>query len=187
MKQSAASATAARLVWRALTPEDIGSVVEVEKTAHAHPWKARHFEDSIAAGYWCQLLALRKAPGVDPPGWVHHPSTCDGHWLLGYLVAMPGVEEAHLLNLTVAPAHRRCGWGRWMMNALHHWARAQQARCLWLEVRASNRAARGLYEQLGWQVVGVRRGYYPDTAQAREDAVVMRLTLTSTPRPEGAP
>lgn len=166
-----------RGIWRAMAAADIPAVTAVEKTAHAHPWKARHFEDSIAAGHWCRVLALRPAPGIDPPVWAHAPITAGGDWLLGYLIAMPGVDEAHLLNVTVAPAHRRAGWGRWMMAALADWATTQGAACLWLEVRASNAAARALYAAQGWRSVGVRRGYYPDTAQQREDAIVMRLDL----------
>lgn len=177
---------AQRRVWRAITPADIPVIVEVEKTAHAHPWKARHFEDSIAAGHWCRVLALRQAPEADPPAWAHAPTTGEGDWLLGYLIAMPGVDEAHLLNVTVAPAHRRAGWGRWMLDALADWATTQGAASLWLEVRASNAAARALYDAQGWTAVGVRRGYYPDTAQQREDAVVMRLDLPAPPSPETA-
>ncbi|MGQ9725176.1 MAG: GNAT family N-acetyltransferase, partial [Tepidimonas sp.] len=166
-----------RAVWRSMAAADIPAVITVEKAAHAHPWKARHFEDSIAAGHWCRVLALRPAPGIDPPAWVHAPITTGGDWLLGYLIAMPGVDEAHLLNITVAPVHRRAGWGRWMMAALADWATTRGAACLWLEVRASNAAARALYAALGWRPVGVRRGYYPGTAQQREDAIVMRLDL----------
>lgn len=176
----------ARRVWRAMTAADVPTIADVEKTAHAHPWKARHFDDSLAAGHWCRVLALRPDPGTDPPGWVHAPTTAEGEWLLGYLVAMPGVEEAHLLNITVAPAHRRAGWGRWMLDALAAWATAHGARCLWLEVRASNTTARALYAAHGWQAVGLRRGYYPDTATRREDAVVMRLDLPAPTHRETA-
>ncbi|TSE33092.1 ribosomal protein S18-alanine N-acetyltransferase [Tepidimonas charontis] len=162
-----------------MTPADIPAVVEVEKISHAHPWTARHFGDSMAAGYWCQLLALRPAPGGDPPAWLHSPTTPQGDWLVGYVVAMPGVEEAHLLNLTVAPAHRRAGWGRWLLQALNDWAAAQCAATLWLEVRASNHAARQLYTGAGWRDVGVRRGYYPDSAIRREDAIVMQCAVSA--------
>lgn len=168
---------AARLRWRALTHTDVAAVAEVAKTAHAHPWRARHFDDSLAAGYWMRLLALQPAPGADPPHWVHSPTTPERHWLLGYLVAMPGVDEGHLLDITVAPTHQRQGWGRWLLQALAHWGRAQRYTQLWLEVRRSNTPARALYQRCGWVEVGVRKNYYPDTAQRREDAIVMRLDL----------
>lgn len=179
-------ADAARIVWRPLVAADIPGVVEVEKTAHAHPWKARHFDDSLAAGHWARLLALSPRADGDPSHWAHAPTTRDGHWLLGYLIAMPGVDEVHLLNVTVAPAHRRAGWGRWMLRALVDWAATQAATCLWLEVRDSNTAARTLYRSEGWVEVGRRRGYYPHTAQQREDAIVMRQDVPTPPPAEAA-
>jgi ribosomal-protein-alanine N-acetyltransferase len=175
---------AERAVWRAMTLADIPLLAEVAKTAHAHPWRVRHFEDSLAADHWCRVLTLPPDPTTDPPQWVHAPRTPQGHWLLGSLVAMRGVDEAHLLDITVAPAHQRQGWGRWMLQALIGWAREQGAACVWLEVRASNTPARTLYTAMGWQAVGVRRGYYPDGAHRREDAIVMRLDLLPPPPTE---
>lgn len=168
---------ATRLVWRPIDEGDLAVLAEVAKTAHAHPWTLRHFADSLTAGHWARLLALQPCPDADPPHWVHAPQTGDGHWLLGFLVAMPGVDEGHLLDLTVTPLHQRQGWGRWMLQALRDWGLAQGYGRLWLEVRRSNTRARTLYERCGWRTVGVRKGYYPDTAHQREDALVMRLDL----------
>lgn len=172
-----AAVDAARIVWRAMTAADAPTAAEVAKTAHAHPWTVQQFADSIAAGHWCQVLALQPDCARDARHWAHAPRTAEGLWWLGHLVAMAGVQEVHLLDLTVAPTHQRAGWGRWMLRALHARAQAQGAACLWLEVRASNAAARALYAAEGWQTVGVRRGYYPDSHNRREDAIVMRRTL----------
>ena len=54
---------------------------------------------------------------------------------------MKGVDEVHLLNITVAPALQRQGWAPLMLEALDGWSRAQGAQWLWLEVRASNERA----------------------------------------------
>ena len=51
---------------------------------------------------------------------------------------MKGVDEVHLLNITVAPAFQRQGWAPLMLEALAGWSRGQDAQWLWLEVRASN-------------------------------------------------
>ena len=51
---------------------------------------------------------------------------------------MKGVDEVHLLNITVAPDYQGQGWGRVMLDALALWARGQGAQWLWLEVRTSN-------------------------------------------------
>lgn len=144
---------------------DLDAVHEIEKQAHAHPWSRLHFANSIAAGHAAVLLLGEDAPGGG-----------DGA-PLGYMVAMPGFEEVHLLNITVAPAHRRQGWARLLLDALALWSRGQGAHCLWLEVRQSNAPARRLYERHGFAQVGVRKGYYPVSSHQREDAIVMKLAL----------
>jgi len=164
----------------ALRPMDesvLALVASVEQTAHPHPWNERHFRDSIASGYWAQLLVTEPQPD-DPPAWADAPRLSDGWLLLGYLVAMPGVNETHLLDITTVPLHQRQGCARLLLGALTAWSRLQQAEWLWLEVRASNQAARALYESLGFRQVGRRRDYYPDQGTRREDAIVMSLALT---------
>lgn len=145
---------------RAMTVADLDRVMGVEAQAYGHPWSRGNFTDSLAAGYLAEVLG---AP--------------DGQALLGYFVAMPGVEELHLLNLTVAPAHQRQGWGRWMLRALAGRARARGLGAIWLEVRAGNERALSLYRAAGFTVRGTRRGYYPASASRREDAIVMGLEL----------
>ena len=136
----------------------LDAVLAIERQAYSHPWSQRNFADTLAAGHQAQCLL-------------------GGDELIGYFVAMQGVDEVHLLNLTVAPAHQRLGWARVMLDALAIWARGQGAGWLWLEVRASNERAQHVYAQRGFARVGRRKAYYPDSAQAREDAVVMSLRL----------
>lgn len=148
--------------FEAMTPAWLEAVVRVEKTAYDHPWTTGNFTDSLNAGYQAQLLT-----GGNPP---------DAE-LLGYFVAMKGVDEVHLLNITVAPEHQRQGWARIMLDALAIWSRAQGAQWLWLEVRVSNTRAKAIYERYGFRHVGTRRNYYPASASVREDAVVMSYAL----------
>jgi [ribosomal protein S18]-alanine N-acetyltransferase len=141
-----------------LTEERLDEVVAVERTAYDHPWTRGNFIDSLRSGYQAQVLG---ADGV----------------LLGYFVAMKGVDEVHLLNLTVAPEHQRQGWGRVLLDALALWARSQGAQWLWLEVRISNARAQRMYERHGYRRVGERKNYYPAAHGERENAVVMSLKL----------
>jgi ribosomal-protein-alanine N-acetyltransferase len=90
---------------------------------------------------------------------------------------MTGVGEMHLLNITVAPAARRCGHARRMLVDLVRLCRLRQASRLWLEVRESNADAREVYRRLGFAQVGRRKGYYPAPEGQREDAVVMSLDV----------
>ena len=80
-----------------LTLSRLADVVHVEKLAYAHPWNEANFRDAIQAGYQAQML------------------TAAGE-VLGYFVAMKGVDEVHLLNITVAPQYQGQGWARLMLE-----------------------------------------------------------------------
>jgi ribosomal-protein-alanine N-acetyltransferase len=90
---------------------------------------------------------------------------------------MKGVDEVHLLNITVAPGEQGRGWGRLMLDALAVWSRSQGAQWLWLEVRTGNTRAQRIYDRHGFRRVGERKNYYPAQAGGREDAIVMSLRL----------
>lgn len=144
--------------FEALTPEYLDAVLRVEQQSYAHPWLRSNFDDSLKAGYQAQLLMADAT-------------------LLGYFVAMKGVDEVHLLNITVAPDYQRQGWAQVMLDALALWARGQGAEWLWLEVRAGNVRAIEVYEAHGYRRVGQRKNYYPSGHGQREDALVMSLRL----------
>ena len=168
----ALEATGRRVCFAPMLQDDLDAVCEVEKSAYAHPWSRKHFADSLASGYPAILLLGEAAERE-----LVWPQRADGQVLLGYVVAMPGVEEVHLLNITVSPKHQRQGWARCLLDGLVLWSRGQRAEWLWLEVRAGNAPARGLYDSYGFQAVGVRKRYYPAGQFGREDAVVMSLGL----------
>lgn len=145
--------------WRrAMTLPDLDAVLAIEFRAYGWPWSRGNFIDSLAAGHMAEVLEDHDA-GV-----------------LGYFVAMKGVGELHLLNITVAPEWQGQGHGSALLDALAALGRNQDLAELWLEVRESNRRARALYARRGFAEIGRRRAYYP-TAGRREDAVVMRLAL----------
>jgi [ribosomal protein S18]-alanine N-acetyltransferase len=149
-------------VLQAMRADDLQAVVAVEQTAYSHPWTQGHFRDALASGYWAQCLRLQDE-------------------LLGYVVAMEGVQEAHLLNITVTPKRQGQGWAHMMLDALCLWARRQGAEWLWLEVRESNQRALQVYARYGFHRVGLRKDYYPADRQQREHAVVMSLNLKLQP------
>jgi len=163
-----------RVCFQPMTETDLDAVCEVDKASYTHAWSRRHFGDSLAAGYHALLLL-----GEAGPGEVVWPLRADGRVLMGYLVAMPGVGEAHLLNITVAPPHQRQGWARCLLDVLVCWCRERGFETLWLEVRASNAPAQALYARYGFHTVGQRRAYYPAGHSEREDAIVMSLPLST--------
>lgn len=153
-------------LWRAMLPTDVDAVHTLDARAYPHPWSRANFADAIASGYVCACLCA-----------------ADGT-LMGHVVVMRGVDEMHLLNITVAPEHQGRGLGAAMLRDVMAWSQAEGAEALWLEVRQSNERARRLYVRGGFEAVGQRKGYYPD-GRGREDAVVMRLALPA-PRLGGA-
>ena len=132
-------------------------VIEIENLAYPHPWTLGNFRDSIHAGHHCVLC-------------------CYGDVIIGYGVVMMAADEAHLLNLTIASEWQGKGHGRALLLHFLSIAITQFARTFLLEVRPTNLAAQRLYADLGFQTIGVRRGYYP-AQMGREDAIVMELKL----------
>ncbi len=144
--------------FQTLSIADLPDVLRIERAAYAHPWSDANFRDALIAGYQAQMVV---AEGI----------------VLGYFIAMRGVDEVHLLNITVAPEYQRQGWARLMLEALVLWARGQGAQWLWLEVRIGNTRAMQVYQDQGFRRVGHRKAYYPAHDGSREDAIVMSLKL----------
>lgn len=144
--------------FRRMLPADLGAVGDIERAVYTHPWTPGNFSDSLAAGYDCWVMEC-------------------GGGLAGYGVLMLAAEEAHLLNLSIALPLQRRGLGSALLQFACGLARAGGARTLFLEVRASNAAARALYARHGFAEIGARRGYYPDHG-GREDAVTMAKALS---------
>ena len=93
---------------------------------------------------------------------------------LAFLLAWSVADEVHLLDMATHPEHRRQGHSRALLRALLEFARLEHKRLVLLEVRQTNAPAIALYQSVGFQTTGVRRGYYSDTA---EDALDMRITF----------
>jgi ribosomal-protein-alanine N-acetyltransferase len=100
-----------------------------------------------------------------------------GGELRAYGILSVAAGEAHILNVCVAPAFRRRGYGLVILHGLIDIARRSQVRRIFLEVRPSNLAATSMYKGLGFTTVGRRRDYYKAPNNTREDALVLALTL----------
>jgi ribosomal-protein-alanine N-acetyltransferase len=99
----------------------------------------------------------------------------------GMILVRVAADEAEILTLAVAPEARRAGLGRALLDAACAAARQGGATRLFLEVAATNAAARGLYGAAGFRQIGLRRRYYADGT----DALMMSLALTSGAAQDG--
>jgi ribosomal-protein-alanine N-acetyltransferase len=143
--------------FRPMARQDLDSLVRIERAAYPYPWTLGNFRDCLDAGYSCWVAEI------------------DGQ-LAGYWIMMLAVGEGHILNCCVAPDWQGRGFGRHLVEHLMDTARDHGAEFLFLEVRPSNTVAVGLYRRLGFETIGVRKGYYP-ADQGQEDALVMRRDL----------
>jgi ribosomal-protein-alanine N-acetyltransferase len=120
--------------------------------------------DSLNAGHWAYTLRVLGAEDA--------PDT-----LVGYCVMMTGVDEISLLNIAIDPSQQRQGWAKKMLLVMEDQALAKNLSKIFLEVRASNAPAIGLYQRMNYQQVGSRKAYYPMHEGQREDALVMMKEL----------
>ncbi|MBV1877955.1 MAG: ribosomal protein S18-alanine N-acetyltransferase [Pseudomonadales bacterium] len=132
--------------------KDLDAVMLTENRAYSHPWARGIFADCIKSGNECWILLV------------------DGE-VLGHGVVSIGAQESHLLNVCVHPRLQGQGYGRRLVDFMLERARHHRVCSIFLEVRASNIAAYNLYESLGFNEIGLRKGYYP-AESGREDAIV---------------
>ncbi len=140
-------------------PDDLPTVLAVERAAYPTPWSEGIFRDCLRVGYCCLVAE-------------------DDSELIGHVIMMVAAGECHVLNVCVHPRRQGRGLGRRLLRRVLALARRRDADTAFLEVRASNAAAIGLYASEGFNEIGRRRGYYPAVdGDGREDAVVMALAL----------
>ncbi len=151
--------TLPEIVIRPMTEHDVADVVVIERAAYQFPWSEGIFRDCLRVGYVCRVVSA-------------------GDTLMGYGVMSVGAGEAHILNLCIHADFRCRGFGRQLLGYLVDRALAAGMGEAFLEVRPSNTGAIRLYQSLGFEQIGIRRGYY-QAVGGREDAAVLKLVLRS--------
>lgn len=143
------------ITFRKMVKEDAAGVEIVEKASFGMPWSRQSFWEAAVNKDAYYLLAL------------------DENEIVGYAGTWLVADEAHIMNVAIAPMHRTMGLGRKMMVELIRIVKGKGITAMTLEVRPSNTVARKLYEKMGFKSVGLRKGYYEDN---KEDAMIMWLT-----------
>jgi len=144
-----------RMVWA--TPADAAALAAAHAEAFDPSWGASAFDDLLAS------------PGVF--------GVLAGEPAVGLVLCRVAAGEVEVLTLGVSRKARRRGLARMLMGAALQAGRDAGATAAFLEVAVENLAAVALYESLGFERAGLRRGYYDRGAAGREDALVMRLDL----------
>jgi ribosomal-protein-alanine N-acetyltransferase len=135
---------------------DLRVIEEIERRSYATPWSRSMFAGELAKPSSICLGAF-EAEG-------------ESGSLCGYLIVSRYVDAWHVMNVAVAPEHRGRGIATMLLERLFEVTAEDERRGYTLEVRVSNATAIALYERLGFQARGIRRGYYTDN---REDALIM--------------
>jgi len=138
---------------------DLPEVAAIEQQSYTFPWSENIFRDCLRVGYTCRALDLAGQ-------------------IIGYGVMSLGAGEAHILNVCVREQFRSVGFGRRLLEHLLERAVAAGVAEAFLEVRPSNLSAIRLYQHLGFEQIGIRRGYY-QAPDGREDAIVLKRELTA--------
>lgn len=138
--------------FRPMVFEDVPRIMEIEQRIYQHPWTAGIFRDCIRVGYGCIVYEM-------------------DHTIQAYGLISIAANEAHILNICVSPDCQGQGVGKKMLYKLLDTAEEKGVDSIFLEVRKSNHVAVQLYQQEGFNRIGVRKNYYP-ADQGREDALV---------------
>ena len=144
--------TAVAIEIRVLELSDLNAIEAIERKAYPTPWSRSMFASELAKPTSICLGAF------------------EGQDLVGYVINSRYVDAWHVMNVAVDPEHQRRGVATALLERLFEVTRDDERRGYTLEVRVSNEDAIALYEKLGFERHGIRRGYYTDN---REDALIM--------------
>ena len=131
---------------------DLSAIEAIEVRAYPTPWSRSMFASELAKPTSICLGAF------------------EGEELVGYVINSRYVDAWHVMNVAVEPEHQGRGIATSLLERLFELTLDDERRGYTLEVRVSNESAIRLYEKLGFDSRGIRRGYYTDN---REDALIM--------------
>ncbi|MGN0243085.1 MAG: ribosomal protein S18-alanine N-acetyltransferase [Lachnospiraceae bacterium] len=139
---------------RTMTRMDAEAVAKIERQCFFDPWSEGAFQDAMRQRSY-SFLVLEVA----------------GEYVVGYIGLQASEQEGDITRIALLPEYRGFGYGGQLMQAMLAWCECLGLKHVFLEVRASNHIAQGLYQKYGFENVGVRKGYYRNP---KEDAVIMR-------------
>lgn len=139
---------------RLMKEEDLGAVAQLEQTVFSVPWSEQNLRESFSRPEYLFLVSEEEGT------------------ITGYAGLLMIAGEGDVTNIAVFPEHRGRGTGSALTEALLTEGRKRGMNAFTLEVRVGNQAAIHIYEKLGFQSEGVRKGFYE---KPKEDALIMWL------------
>ena len=150
--------------FKKLTLNEIDVVTELESETSENHWTKQQLSESISnPNNLSQILIVKSK-------------------IVGYIIAMPSVDSADILNLSVHKDFKRKGYGSSLINHLLSELKKRQIKNLFLEVRMGNFAAISLYLSLGFKEVSIRKNYYTKNSNElsiKEDGIIMCLEIST--------
>jgi len=156
------------IVIREMVTDDLFNILSIERNAQISPWSRLSFEEALTRSeedsnvpYFCRVVESKKQ-------------------ILAYHIGSSVADELHVLNVVVAKSFQGFGLGHMLMQDIEQLARRFNLKKIFLEVRASNKVAQGLYDKWQFEQIAVRKAYYSaatDGAQQREDALLFTRHL----------
>jgi len=136
--------------------DDLDGVLEIEHRSFVSPWTKRLFEDTLASPIATSFVMKKDSRTI------------------GYIMVYSVADEAHILNIAIHPDDRGKGHATSLIQHVLNYFGEKGVREFFLEVREGNVVAIGLYQRFGFEKIGRRKRYYPET---NEDALVMCLSV----------
>ena len=140
-------------VIRPAAPPDLPGILAIERAVFSDPWSPDSFAPEFTDEY--SFFQVAEVDGA----------------VAGYVIARIVARQGEIANIAVAPPHRGTGLGGKLLDVAVAAADVEHCEAVWLEVRVSNEAARGLYASRGFELIGRRQRYYRLPV---EDALVLR-------------
>ena len=141
------------MIIEAMTSAHVPQIAELEKLCFSDPWSEKSIGSELSCRLSVWLVAL------------------EGERVVGYVGSQTVIDETDMMNIAVHPDYRRRGIAEALVAGLEEKLKQRGSRALTLEVRDSNVPAITLYENLGFQQVGLRKNYYRNP---KEDARILR-------------
>jgi len=148
------------MLFRQMRTGDAAEIHAIETRIFPFPWSEAGFVNSVTWGYNCQVMCEENSGRI-----------------AGYFILMTSIDEAHLMTIGLRANLHGMGYGRMLLDRVILTAREHGMVSLLLEVRPSNTGPLEMYRKYGFSQIGIRKNYYVDVDNTREDAIVMRLTL----------